>query len=1043
MLNTIIAANDTVFKGEKNNLLYYARINDFVASLIGCFDNFPSAVAAIEQCFDKLLATLGLSIILLLNCLLSDKLSPGKRSEIFIYLHNAIRVTISIVQQFPCKIKSEMIDGTVEKCWNQMIDNPELKDLPMDTRVNCGIMKICFDRLDDNKSNDNQMLFKRIFEQCELYNKTSLSRELCYAVAIINTIHESDFDDDNFYGTIRAVIHRLTEIGREYTMDSSIVMASTRALVQVTKKCLIILRKKPVNGANASMLGLAALNCLDYVWLNIEHSVDCVRYLAKDLLKNLLKLGLEYDAVFRSVIPMAFEIAKSKQTNETLVCLLLDYLCQVLGVNNVLEKIENVQNRIVENLFKDACWSTCFERLMIADKENELNAWCKNWIDPLLKIDDKQWTENFDRLKIVRNLFERALKTKPEAAEYILARSPSLEIYLFVLWTMRRSGRKSYAPENWIPSTDAKLSYAKIHPSDEIRILAFRILIECHKTCEKFPISDLNEILEFFRYNCNCQSPSIRQQINTTMKRALSRIECGFMALAKDQTDEAKIVRNNYKKFITDLVTFCVDWCLFEGANYSRRTIGLTTLHHSVETWKKLYPDNDSIFTLRLFKRLQRTIADSYATNKELANAILRLCFDKFKNVEDGLVYDLSTLRQLMTSIRPDDSLTASYFLEYCSFANVHFSRIFDIIIFCENILDEGLALANESLLTAACKNPLYGSLLCMRYILLQHDLKKVVDEREAFEWREYFKRIVPKCRKLTDVVGPIVNSSAPEGHLPKDYTNNIASGRDSSPVKITPQVILVCAWRTVREVSLLLGDIALRTPIIPTENTPMHTCTTYKGLISVELLLSIGTHFQQLLAETKHRGAFEQSFVGFSNLCIRLWRSNEPQLHSCPMKWLRKIASIIAGETVEMDSTDLDITQLCATRRSAGVPYMVQALVVSELQVCSTTALSFTMTTFLDIAANGERPESRTHALNIVRLLFKCTELGEACSEYISDGIECSIRGYSASTWPERNSSTLLFSALMTRVFGVQRTKETENLSNKNKMTGLIFFMR
>lgn len=78
-----------------------------------------------------------------------------------------------------------------------------------------------------------------------------------------------------------------------------------------------------------------------------------------------------------------------------------------------------------------------------------------------------------------------------------------------------------------------------------------------------------------------------------------------------------------------------------------------------------------------------------------------------------------------------------------------------------------------------------------------------------------------------------------------------------------------------------------------------------------------------------------------------------------------------------------------------------------------------------------------------MVSMFNRCTELGEAVSEYISDAIECSIRGYSANEWPERNSSTLLFSALMVRVFGVPRSKVSENVSIKNKMTGRLFFMR
>jgi hypothetical protein len=40
-----------------------------------------------------------------------------------------------------------------------------------------------------------------------------------------------------------------------------------------------------------------------------------------------------------------------------------------------------------------------------------------------------------------------------------------------------------------------------------------------------------------------------------------------------------------------------------------------------------------------------------------------------------------------------------------------------------------------------------------------------------------------------------------------------------------------------------------------------------------------------------------------------------------------------------------------------------------------------------------------------------------------------------------ERNSATLLFSALVTRMFGVHRSRE--ELSIRNRMTGRIFFLR
>lgn len=41
------------------------------------------------------------------------------------------------------------------------------------------------------------------------------------------------------------------------------------------------------------------------------------------------------------------------------------------------------------------------------------------------------------------------------------------------------------------------------------------------------------------------------------------------------------------------------------------------------------------------------------------------------------------------------------------------------------------------------------------------------------------------------------------------------------------------------------------------------------------------------------------------------------------------------------------------------------------------------------------------------------------------------------------RNSATLLFSALMTRIFGVNRATDSEEIPLKNKLTIRVFYMR
>jgi len=53
--------------------------------------------------------------------------------------------------------------------------------------------------------------------------------------------------------------------------------------------------------------------------------------------------------------------------------------------------------------------------------------------------------------------------------------------------------------------------------------------------------------------------------------------------------------------------------------------------------------------------------------------------------------------------------------------------------------------------------------------------------------------------------------------HLKQD----LAPDRSSLPVlSVTAQMVLLCAWRTVKEVSLLLGELSEQAPISSTEDT-------------------------------------------------------------------------------------------------------------------------------------------------------------------------------------------------------------------------------
>lgn len=526
LLTSVAESNEALIEKLDQNHVDLELLKHFVTSLSGYFENFSGGVSSLEPYFRLLLQTLQRAIEIYMEQLDSDDLSPAKRSEFYVDLHNAIRVAMSCVQQYQTKITdSSTVEPILTQCWSELLDKPAYNDLPMDTKINCGILKVFYDRCFGNVFGSREKILS------QFGGNDVLSKELYYGIAIINTIAEKDFLDSNFYVAMKVIVEHLIEVGKDYIMDSCIVVCITRALVQYSKKIVTFIRQLSceLSSDDIHLLKLALKSCLKYVWLNVQHSIDSIRYITYELLRNLLRLGHEHENYFGDLVTETVAVTKMNDStkNEALVCLLLDYLSQALNTERVLIELPDIRQRILKNIFKDACWSSTYERLMLTNcQEISFEVWCERWIKPLLiNVDTSEWRTDFTRLKIIRNLFERALKTKSEAAEYILAQPEiSIEIYLFVLWTMRRSGRKAFSPENYRASADKNVLYAKVHPLDDIRILAFRILIECHKTSEKFPVEDLNGILEFFRYNCNSQNPAIRQQMDTTTKRLCERL---------------------------------------------------------------------------------------------------------------------------------------------------------------------------------------------------------------------------------------------------------------------------------------------------------------------------------------------------------------------------------------------------------------------------------------------------------------------------------------------------------------------------------------
>uniref|UniRef100_A0A8C5E6D4 tRNA (32-2'-O)-methyltransferase regulator THADA n=1 Tax=Gouania willdenowi TaxID=441366 RepID=A0A8C5E6D4_GOUWI len=377
---------------------------------------------------------------------------------------------------------------------------------------------------------------------------------------------------------------------------------------------------------------------------------------------------------------------------------------------------------------------------------------------------------------------------------------------------------------------------------------------------------------------------------------------------------------------------------------------------------------------------------------------------------------------------------------------------------------------AESSLLQAAASHPLYGRAHCITAVLQHLNTESL---RETQQWRRLVSELIDVCYRVSDVVSPVVQSSSPEGLIPMDTDSEASAGlqkilqeiqpRDTNDFfssarelkrddgdehthshnvqppslheggegyRVTAQMVLVCCWRSMKEVAMLLGQLC---HTLPLQHTDAHS-----GLITDRQVEGVGLYFRQQLLQSRHRGAFELAYVGFVRLTDMLcwWVLTLQQL---PARWLSEVLE-------EVKSSDPS-SKLCATRRSAGIPFYIQALLSSEPMSASCSLLKMTMKELMALAMpSAERTSNsssvpQVHALNILRALYRDTRLGENIIPFVSDGMQAAVLGFTSPVWAVRNSSTLLFSTLITRIFGVKKGKDEH--SKKNRMTGREFFTR
>jgi hypothetical protein len=130
----------------------------------------------------------------------------------------------------------------------------------------------------------------------------------------------------------------------------------------------------------------------------------------------------------------------------------------------------------------------------------------------------------------------------------------------------------------------------------------------------------------------------------------------------------------------------------------------------------------------------------------------------------------------------------------------------------------------------------------------------------------------------------------------------------DDASLDLAPkaQIITTACWLTVKETSLLTGEIIASST----------------DVFSFDAIKSTGERLMKVLFAVKHTGALEKTRIGMTAVCSRLMRSDDAAMKALPQRWLEDLLD-------QLNRPGQGIRD--RVRRSAGLPYAFMSILLAE----------------------------------------------------------------------------------------------------------------
>jgi len=187
------------------------------------------------------------------------------------------------------------------------------------------------------------------------------------------------------------------------------------------------------------------------------------------------------------------------------------------------------------------------------------------------------------------------------------------------------------------------------------------------------------------------------------------------------------------------------------------------------------------------------------------------------------------------------------------------------------------------------------------------------------------------------------------DAHADDVDVDDDADGDHDGGLAPKAQMVVTACWLTMKEVSLLTGELARVVPIPGGANSrALGGEEKDAGLFDPSQLKAAGEHLLRTLLVMKHNGAIEKTRVGLTSLGERLLRSSQRDLSGLPATWLDDLFRRLEREGQSIK--DL-------IRRSAGIPFGFMAVFLAEPGGVPRQLLHSAMAKLMDIAVRARRP--------------------------------------------------------------------------------------